>query len=136
VEYLLTFNPPARPEQLAQFEQRYAVTLPDDVVESYLHMNGTEEYTDLDAAWMRFLPIEEWKPYLEEFPDHPAAREEPFASSFVFADHGIAAWFFSIDLEPSRLGHVYSLSPIPHRVALSFSDFVAQVLESPDALFG
>jgi hypothetical protein len=130
----VTLNPPASSSDLAAFEQRYSVTLPDDVIESYLHMDGTAEYTDLDTAWMRFLPIAEWRPCSEQFPGDARARREPFAESFVFADHGIAAWFFSIDLDPLRLGQVYSLSTEPRRVAFSFTDFVDQVLAGGDGL--
>jgi SMI1 / KNR4 family (SUKH-1) len=120
---------PASASQIEAFEHRYGVSLPPDVVSCYRRMNGSPEYTDIDAAWMRFWPIEEWKPVSEEFPTDPDSFTEPLSSSFTCADHGISAWFFAIDLAPSRLGTIYSIeTPKPRQVASSFSGFVSMVL--------
>ena len=99
-------------------------------------MNGSDDYTDPQAGWLRFWPISEWNSVSNEFPTDPLASQEPLSGSFVLADHGISAWFFAIDLDPLRSGRIYSLLPhgaIP--VAYSFSEFVEMVLQGSDELF-
>jgi hypothetical protein len=62
--------------------------------------------------------------------------EEPLSDSFVCADHGISSWFFAIDLDPLRLGRVYSILPhgaVP--VSYSFAEFVEMALDDSDELF-
>ena len=36
-------------------------------------MNGSEDYTSMEAGWMRFWPIGSWKPVAEELPTEPAS---------------------------------------------------------------
>jgi SMI1 / KNR4 family (SUKH-1) len=131
-----TIRAPASAGDLAGFEQRFEVMLPDDVIDCYQHMNGSDDYTHQSAGWLRFWPIEEWKPVWEELPAAPFVWDEPLSESFACADHGISAWFFAIDLDPTRLGRIYSL--VPHAsviVSFSFSEFVEKALERPDELF-
>ena len=129
-------RPPASAAEIAAFEQRYSITLPNDVITCYQHMNGSDEYTDLNAGWLRFWPLNEWKPVADEFPTDPSVTEEPLVDAFVCADHGISAWFYAIDLDPRRVGRIYGLVPTGAvLVASSFSDFVDLALDDSDALF-
>ncbi|KGF81757.1 hypothetical protein IA69_10890 [Massilia sp. JS1662] len=130
---------PGTPADKALFEQverRYSINLPTDVKQNYLIMNGSQSYTSGFGSWMRFWPLEEWRPAIEEFPGDSAAKYLS-RQTFVCADWGIECVYFVIDLDElsPTFGHVYGLGATrPGLAASSFSEFVARVCVDSDEL--
>lgn len=127
---------PAAEHLLESFERRYAVSLPADVKKSYLIMNGADDSTDGYTSWIRFWPIDEWKPATREFAsDHILTSLPPHA--FVCADYGIECVFYVIDLDKASptFGHVHSIGATRAGLtATSFSEFVMKVAGDHDDL--
>jgi hypothetical protein len=122
---------PAPKHLLDAFERRYGVSLPADVKKNYSIMNGADDWTDGYTSWIRFWPLDAWKPATREF-----ARNQILESLsphvFVCADWGIECVFYAIDLDNASptFGHVYGLGATRAGLtATSFSEFVMKVAE-------
>jgi len=123
---------PGSPADVALFEQveqRYRINIPKDVKQNYLIMNGSRSYTSGLGSWMRFWPLEDWRPADQEFPADSVAKSLS-RQTFVCADYGIECVYFVIDLDElsPTFGCVYGLGATrPGLAASSFSQFVARV---------
>jgi hypothetical protein len=127
---------PAAKHLLEWFERRYGVSLPADVKTNYSIMNGAADSTDGHTSFIRFWPIEDWKPATQEFTnDHVLSSLAP--NVFVCADYGIECVFYVIDLDNASptFGHVHSIgATLPGLAARSFSEFIMKVAEDHDDL--
>lgn len=127
---------PADEQKFESFERRYHLKLPVDVKLNYSIMNGAEHYTDGHGSWMRFWPIEDWRPAHQEFPDDGVVKFLP-AQVFICADYAYECVYFVIDLDTlsPTFAHVYGLGGTRAGLAAtSFSEFVTRVSENSDDL--
>jgi|KBSMisStandDraft_5_1062788.scaffolds.fasta_scaffold186510_2 hypothetical protein len=126
----------ASPELIESVELQYGLQLPADVKRNYLIMNGAVSYTDGHGSWMRFWPIEEWRPACTEFPNDNVAKSLP-KHMLICADYAIECVFYVIDLDnkSSTFGYVFGLGSTRLGIAArSFSDFVTKVIQDSDEL--
>ena len=89
---------PADEALFEQVERRYCINLPTDVKQNYLIMNGSQSYTSGFGSWMRFWPLEDWRPAIQKFPSDSVAKSLS-GQIFVCADYGIECVYFVIDLD-------------------------------------
>ena len=123
----IAINPGTSEAALHKFESVYGVSLPPDLHEYFLTVNGMEQ-TATDEELIRFWKLEEVRPVSEEAPAYASTSYLPEAgSSFVFADYSIWAHAYSIHLSKSISGpnHVYVIGGTkPVMIAKSFSEFI------------
>ena len=104
-------------EQIAAFEERYAVVLPSDFKTFLSIMDGMDVFDD---KGMRFWPLSEIAPL------------EDFQGFFVFADFMIESHVYALNLRasdaPARVVLFDSEEPAP--VAVSFLDFLSDYLST------
>jgi hypothetical protein len=133
----LEVNPGVSKEKLSQFESRYQVSLPADLRDYFLTVDGMAEGVT-DDALIRFWSLNEVKPIPAEAPEfaRPSYIREA-ESLFVFADYSIWAHAYAIRLSSST----ENANPIvviggekPIKVFDSFSDLVSSYLIDPDRL--
>jgi cell wall assembly regulator SMI1 len=123
-------NPGAADAELATFEARYRVRLPDDIRQTLAAVNGCEAWDD---NMITFLPVTEILPVKEYWV--PYAPEEP--SYFVFAEQSMNAFAYAIRLLPDRetgnsIAVFYERAPI--NVADSFAGFIRAYLSDDTAV--
>jgi hypothetical protein len=127
---------PASEALFEQVERRYCINLPADVKHNYLFMNGSKSYTNGFGSWMRFWPLEDWRPSIHEFPADRVVKSLS-TLTFVCADYGIECVYFVIDLDElsPTFGYVYGIGATRLGLAASsFSEFVARVGVDSDEL--
>ena len=112
--------------EIAAFESRHSVSLPDDLREYFLQVNGTADYPD---EWLtKFRPLEDVTPISESLAEDQTARY------FVIADQMISAPDFAIALDNSPAPYVVRCWSLCHKlepVSDSFSAFVRLFMEDP-----
>jgi hypothetical protein len=130
-------NPGVSKEELRAFESKYQVTLPIDLRDYFLTVNGMAQGVT-DDALIRFWSLNEVKPIPEEAPDYsdPSYIEEA-ESLFLFADYCIWSHAYAIRLSSRS----ESPNPViiigdetPTRLFESFSALVNNYLSDPDRL--
>lgn len=87
-------RPGVSAEDLAGFEERQRVLLPESVRRYFLAADGTGE--DYDDSFCRFYPLGQVRPVSEELPDAPDRLEYP--DCFVFAEWACWAWGYAFRL--------------------------------------
>ncbi|MEO8023536.1 hypothetical protein [Polaromonas sp.] len=127
---------PALNSDFALFEAKFEVEIPFDAKAAFGIMNGADYPTNPEKAWMRFWPIDEWRPAVDLFPEG-AATKPCSELSFVVADYAIECVYYVLDLEaasPSN-GQVFALGAThTSQVARSFADFVQMVCDNSQEL--
>jgi hypothetical protein len=124
---------PATTEQIAEFEKKYTVRLPDDIREFFLKINGVYEFSGIEALkdWCRFPEYEFYGPGWEKY------LPKPPEAYYLIGHYDIGVWHWLIELNPDPLKPtpvtvVYDYSGI---VAESFSDFLRKWrLDEPEKL--
>jgi SMI1 / KNR4 family (SUKH-1) len=119
---------PATAEQIVEFESRYSLKLPPDLRHYFSTLNGTGDRMDL-AGFMRFWPLNEIRT-VEEYLPTDRSLDSRYRGSFVFADHRIDCWHYSIEIDDSGGGAVWS-SNSDSRIAPSFVEFFEYYLRNP-----
>ena len=120
---------PASPTDLADFEERFKVKLPDDFA-SYLTALGGMSPGTTDEHDFRFWPLAEIKP-------DPASKDPAPESNFVFADFLIYSIEYAINLSPAAYATIFRLDgPSPTKIASSFTEFLALYVPNPLNLLG
>ena len=123
-------------EELGAFESKYNVSLPADLRDYFLTVNGMAEGVS-DNALFRFWSLNEVKPIPEEAPSYsnPSYIEDA-KSFFVFADFCIWSHAYAI-----RLSSDHGSNPIvviggetSTRIFDSFSELVNNYLTDADLL--
>jgi len=129
-------NRDASEDELATFEAKYHVRLPEDVREHFALVNGFggSEYWMTDENVITFLALNEMKPLSEAW--SPKIAEA--ASYFVFADYSLSAHVYAIRLldSPGNDNPVvvaYDDENIV-KVASSFSEFVQGYVKDNNAV--
>ena len=119
-------RPGASEMEIAAFESRHSVRLPDDLREYFLEVNGTADYPD-DLLTI-FRPLEDVSPISESLVEGQTVRY------FVIADQMISAPDFAIALGSSPAPYVvrcWSACRKLEPVSDSFSTFVRLFMEDP-----
>ena len=133
----LLIRPGVQPPAIQAFEAQYHVTLPTDMREYFLTIDGMED--ELDPGLNRFWPLQMVKPVADELTERHKDRLA-YPGCFVFVDHCIwcLAWAVRLGREPSPVsGPVFQVtaSDIPGRqIAPSFTAFVEMYLADQDSV--
>lgn len=129
-------NPGVSKEELSAFESKYQVSLPADLRDYFLTVDGMAQGVT-DNALIRFWSLDEVRPIPEEAPDYsdPSYIEEA-ESLFLFADYCIWSHAYAI-----RLSSTDASNPIiiigdetPTRMFGSFSELISSYLTAADLL--
>jgi len=123
---------PATRAELAEFEERHRVCLPDDLREYFLRVNGMarNQWWQWDEDLINFYPLADLVRCEETA--GPTAR-------FIFADYSISAHEYAVELTtaPPPSGAVYAIGLGPVLIARTFSEFLTRYLNRDDGvLFG
>jgi hypothetical protein len=106
-------------DRLREFETRFAVVLPPDMRDDFLHVDGMGEPFQLDDDLLHFRSLSEVKSIC----DAVTGLEDP-SSYFVFADHSIGTPTFAIQLTRSGTASNQVIAvDWDERGGLSVSDF-------------
>ena len=133
----IEINPGVSKRDLTVFESRYQVSLPADLRDYFLTVDGMADGAT-DDAQIRFWPLNEVKPIPEGAPGYsdPSYIQEA-ESLFLFADYCIWAHAYAIRLSTNS----ESPNPIiiigdekPTEIFDSFSALVSNYLSDPDRL--
>jgi hypothetical protein len=128
---------------LQQFEMHFGVTLPDDMREYFLDVNGMggvlthDDRLNWDDDLFRFWPLQE----VQRMSDSQRYEDLKIAdrfSYFIFADHSVVLPAYAIRLDSVRTGAhtVIAYEGGQHEasiVALSFSEFAERYLNGEDS---
>jgi hypothetical protein len=133
----IEINPGVSNEELTAFESRYHVSLPSDMRDYFLMVNGMAVGVS-DHALIRFWSLNEVKPIPEEAPGYSDPSYIRDAQSlFLFADYCIWSHAYAIRLSSSH----DTSNPVtvigdetPTRMFDSFSELVSSYLSDPDRL--
>jgi SMI1 / KNR4 family (SUKH-1) len=131
----LRVRPGVEPAAIQAFQAKYHVTLPTDMREYFLTINGMED--EFDPGLNRFWPLHMVKPVEDELTE---IHKDRFAypGCFVFVDHCVwcFAWAVRLGKEPSLVsGPVFQVTAgdTPGRqIAPSFTVFVEMYLADQD----
>lgn len=132
----IEINPGVSKEKLTAFESRYRVSLPADLRDYFLTVDGMADgFTD--NALIRFWSLSEVKPIPEEAPSFSdPSYVEDAESLFVFADYSI--WCHAYAIRLSLTGDSNPIFVIgdetPLRMFGSFSELVSTYLTNADLL--
>jgi hypothetical protein len=131
----IKLNLGASEEELAAFESKYQVGLPEDLREYFATVNGFDgsEHWMTDENVITFLTLNEMKSLSEAW----SPKIADAASSFVFADYSLSAHVYAIRLfngseNDNPVVVAYDENPV--KVASSFSEFVQGYLEDNNAV--
>jgi len=122
-------------EKITAFEQRYAITMPDDLREYFLTTDGNGEVWGSD--YFQFWPLEEVKLVSEELNDVHKDRHD-YPGCFVFADYFDWSWAYAVQLAVDRRasGPVYIIDGHARRiVAGSFVEFMTGYADDSNGLY-
>ena len=112
------------------FEQSYGIRLPADIAEYFRSADGMDE-SDVDEHTIRFWPLSEVRPVLEEI---PSASADLFGGYFVFADYSMWAHGYAVHLNDGTDVIIVG-GDRPITVASSFGDFLELYMNQPEKLF-
>lgn len=87
-------RPPAGLSAIVEFEARYSLTLPPDVREYFLVVDGMDIGT-WDGNEIRFWPLTEIRPACDELPE---IARHAYGDYFIFADYSICAHMYAVNL--------------------------------------
>jgi hypothetical protein len=121
-------------DEIAAFESKYGVVMPNEVREYFMTADGTGD--DMDEGMYRFWPLAEVKPVHEELRDENPDRWA-YPDCVVFADHCISCWDYAIRLtsQPDQSAPVFRVTgsdPAGEQMAASFREFMKRYADDPD----
>lgn len=129
-------NPGVSKEELTAFESKYQVSLPADLRDYFLTVDGMAQGVT-DDALIRFWSLNEVKPVPEEAPDYsdPSYIEDA-ESLFLFADYCIWSHAYAIRLSSTEASNAIIVigDETPTRMFGSFSELVSNYLTDADLL--
>ena len=120
------------PASIAAFEEQHDVTLPPQMRQYFLTVDGMEEdypVNDIPRA-IYFWPLAHVKPVRKD-----SEALSPYAHCYLFADYLLWSHGYAICLGQNGFGEVVVVGgSTPHRVARSFEEFLVKYLDSPQDL--
>jgi hypothetical protein len=127
----------ANADEIASWEAKHAVRLPDDLREYVTRVNGilSGEQLEFDDNLNTLLPLSAMKPESEV-----SNREAP-SNRFIIADHCISCFWWTVDLDAKRHTEtVVSLSGTSDGklqiVAASMAEFLDMYIANSPTLYG
>jgi len=126
---------PATSAQIVATESRLGITLPADMRNFYLSMDGSGEMTDVDHGLVRFWSLAEWKRVQDEV---PKTLDIHLHDAIVVADHSIWCWAYAAAFSPATdVVRFFILEGAggPAPIAETFTDFVELVLRNDRRLY-
>ena len=128
----VVLRPGVKEANIREFEQRYHVQMPADLVQYFLMVDGMNE-GDTDEHDIRFWPLAEVRPAAEELDD---GDPNVLRGYFVFSDYSVWAHSYAIRLSDSQRNEVVILGgDTPILVAPSFVEFLVLYTQQPQRLF-
>ena len=133
------FNTGVSESDLADFEHKFGVSLPYDLRDYFLTVNGmSEEATDNEM--IRFWMLEEVKPLTTGAPSYANTDyvEDP-ESLFLFADYSLWAHAYAIRLFASaeKTNEIFMIGgDCPVLLFRSFGELIDSYLTNKDLMFG
>jgi hypothetical protein len=127
----------ASSEEIAEFEKKYQVALPADLLSYVQAVNGTG-INESDEYLTSFLSLAEMRPVHEWLNDtkgvsYPARFAYP--DCFVFADHFLSSWLYAVRItsDPANPGPVFRVTgDLPIQVeARSFKEYMTKYANDP-----
>jgi hypothetical protein len=134
-------RPGAAPEAVKAFEVTHKITLPADMREYLLQLDGTGSHwpNDQDPKGFSFWPLARIRPVAEELAERRMTELPKLDQYFVFADYLGWSWAYAILLAADQsIGNRVALigNEVPLEVASSFSEFVDLYLKDSPRLYG
>ena len=119
-------GPTVTAREIAAFESRHDVRLPEDVRAYFIHLNGCEFGHDgpWDDQLLSFWHLSQLRPLSVEFPQHSIRDGERF---FAFADYSIDVHCYAIRLSADNSDST--------PVAVLYDEFLVTVAPSLTAFF-
>lgn len=121
--------------EIAAFEAKYSLVLPQDIREYFLLINGfgdTDNWVT-DNELITFLDLDQVTPVREYW--YSDAKEADFY--FTFADYSLSAFIYAIHLS-SRVNDINTVAVFydkePVKVANSFSEFIEGYLKNDHSI--
>ncbi len=121
------------PGEIARFEARYGVALPNDVRDYFLAVNGTGQ--EMDPDLYRFWPLIEVN-LVQEILTATNPGQKAYQDCFVFADHCISCWDYAVRLtsDPRQPAPVFRVTGgmLPgEMMRASFREFMEMYVANP-----
>jgi hypothetical protein len=135
----IPIRPGVAATSIAAFESRYRVTVPDDMREYFLTVDGTGEHYD-DDGFVRFWPLHEVQP-IDRYRPELAGRYPDVSEYFLFFDHSIDLFMYAIHLQknplaPNPIARLYPQEDVIFEPAFrSFTEIIISYANSPSSLF-
>jgi hypothetical protein len=132
----LDVRPGVSLDELAKFEARYDVVLPEDFRQYYSVVDGIEGESMVSGHAFRFWPLKEVKPLSAEMSEEPLHHAE-FKDYFLFADYSLWVCAYAIRLTNrlDRQNFVVMIGgDVPVNLAGSFEEFVQLYFDDPARL--
>jgi hypothetical protein len=127
------------PKAIKSFEDRFRVTLPDDMREFFLTVDGMGEHYD-DDSFSRFWPLEQVQP-IDHYCPELTSRYAESSDYFLFYDHSIDLFMYAIRLQknaivPTPIARLYPQPNGSFEPAFqSFRDLIAKYANDPKDLW-
>lgn len=122
---------------ITSFEKEYSVSLPEDVRDYYLCVNGMPPDV-VDDEFIRFWMLEEVRPIPQSAPEYSKPQYVQGSDSlFLFADYSIWAHAYAIRLTKTSTGlnEIFIIGHTsPVLIANSFAEFVDIYLTNKNLL--
>lgn len=131
------FEEPTTEQEIAKFETKYNILLPDDVREYFLKINGIY----LNGGFIALEPLERWSLITERgfSPEYVSKHVSNDYQYFQFGNYDISVWVWLIQLNgnPNAETPVFVLYEKLTKIADNFSDFLRKFrTDSPLDLLG
>lgn len=137
----IPIRPGVQPSQVAEFQSKYGVTIPRDVLEYLETVDGSSfDFTDSDCY--RFWPLSEIRPVHEVLDDSTGViypDRFSYPDCFAFSDYLMNSWLYAVRFtgEPLQPAHVYRVAEDAtpgEPMALPFREFMVSYAANPKSI--
>ena len=137
----ISIRPGVQPLQVAEFQSKYGVTIPRDVLE-YLEAVDGSSYDFMDSDFYRFWPLSEIRPVHEVLDDSNGviySDRFSYPDCFVFSDYLIDSWLYAVkftgdSLQPAPVYRVTADATPGEQMAPSFREFMVRYAVDPNSI--
>jgi hypothetical protein len=129
-ESAAALRPGVTMRDIERFERSFGVRLSEDVADYFRWVDGINE-GEWDEHLIRFWPLDEVRPVLQEVPD----ASKRFRGYFVFADYCLWAHGYAVRLGSDEDDVVIAGAGRTNPGAPSFAGFLELYVTNPEGLF-
>lgn len=134
-------RPGAQPSQVAEFQSKYGVTIPRNVLE-YLETVDGSSPDFMDADCYRFWPLSEIRPVHEVLDESTGVIYSDrflYPDCFVFSDYLMNCWLYAVKftgdpLQPAPVYRVTADAMPGEQMAPSFREFMVSYAANPKSI--